>query len=116
MVSYFIAMNLSLEYFTESGDLMRLVEALQVDPLLSRFANLNSALVDVIEGFSLVAYHTLDIQDKESVMRLSRAIDKSNGYMFAGLDANKVSYEAVIGKQERDPRWTLEVQERYVKH
>lgn len=92
-----------------------LVQALEADPIMRKFGNLNRALAEVIDDFSFVAFHTLDINDKESVIRLARAVDKSNGYLFAGLDANKVTYEAVIGKPERDPRWTLEVQERYVK-
>lgn len=109
------ALNLNLEYFTEGGQLEWLVQALEADPLMRRHGNLNRALAEVIEDFSLVAFHTLDIQNKESVLRLSQAIDKSNGYMYSGLDANKVTYDAIIGKPERDPRWALEVQERYVR-
>ncbi len=83
---------------------------------MRKYARLNRALVEVIEDFpSFVAFHTLHIDDKESVIRLSRAIDKSNGYCYANLDASKVTYNQIVGQPERDPRWTLEVQERHVK-
>jgi len=64
---------------------------LAADPLMKKHANLNSAL------------------------GLLRAIDKSNGYVYANMDASKLTYEALVGKPEKDPRWTLEVQERYMK-
>lgn len=105
----------SLEFFTDNGDLSYLVDMLKQDPLAKRHVQLNSALVEVIEDFPFVGYHTLDIQSKESVMRLLHAIDKSNGYVYANMDANKVTYEALVGKPEKDPRWTLQVEERYVK-
>lgn len=109
------ALNLDLEFFTEGGDLAHLLRAFESDPLMHKFAGLNRALAEVIEDFPFVAFHTLYIDEKESVIRLMRAIDKSNGYIFEGVDASKVLYKGIVGKQERDPRWTLEVQERYMK-
>lgn len=105
----------NLEYFTDNGDLKFLVDLLAADPRTKKFAKLNEALVDVIEDFPFVGYHTLNIQDKESVVRLLRAIDKSNGYMYSNLDVNNLAYDAFIGKPEKDHRWTTEVQERYMK-
>lgn len=109
------AMNLNLEFFTDNGDLRHLVEALSVDPIMQKYARLNDALVGIIEDYSFVGYHTLNIQDKESVMRLTQAVDKSNGYTYVNMDTNKVTYDAIVGKQEKDSRWTLDVQERYIK-
>lgn len=92
-----------------------LVEALSADPATKRFAKLNAALADIIEDFPFVGYHTLDIQCKESVARLLKAIDKSNGYVYSTMDINKMKYEAIVGHQDKDSRWTMEVQERYMK-
>lgn len=92
-----------------------LLQYLDMDPYLKRFTKLNEKLVELIEDFPFVGYHTLDIQNKESVMRMVKAIDKSNGYMYANLDASKLTYEALVGKPDHDPRWTLEVQEKYTK-
>lgn len=113
----YTALDLDLDYFTESGggDLSRLLDAIGKDPIMSKYAKLNHALIQVIEDFSFVAFHTLDINNKESVIRLSKAVDKSNGYMYAGLDASKVTYDGLVGKEDRDPRWIDQVQERYVK-
>lgn len=92
-----------------------LLNDLQKDPLLKRFAKLNESLIEIIEDFPFVGYHTLDIQSKDSVVRLLAAIDKSNGYMYSNLDSSKVTYEAIVGKPEKDATWTLDVQERYMK-
>ena len=105
----------NLEFFTGGGDLGVLLQYLDMDPYLKRFTKLNEKLVELIEDFPFVGYHTLDIQNKESVMRMVKAIDKSNGYMYANLDASKLTYEALVGKPDHDPRWTLEVQEKYTK-
>lgn len=105
----------NLEFYTDPSDLKKLVESLGDDPVLRNYAKLNEAIVDVVEDFPFVGYHTLDIQNKESVMRLVNAIDKSNGYMYANLDANKITYDVLVGKPEKDHRWIAEVQERYMK-
>lgn len=41
----------------------------------SKFKQLNEALLDVIDGFSLVNYYTLNIQEEESVCDLLMHID-----------------------------------------
>ena len=40
-----------------------------------KFFKLNQALVEVIDGFSLVSYHTLDITDEESLNNVLMQID-----------------------------------------
>lgn len=88
---------------------------LAADPFLRNFAKLNESFVQIIEDYPFVGYHTLNIQDKESVVRLLKAIDKSNGYMYGNLDATKLAYQHVIGHPEKDHRYLFEVQERYLK-
>lgn len=90
---------------------------------------LTKELCDVIEDYSLVDFTTLDIQvisfswltsylflkclwicsylalflqDKESVANLVRLIDKSNGYIFAGIDASAVEFSKIA---VRDVDW-----------
>jgi GPN-loop GTPase len=41
---------------------------------------LNQALVEVIDGFSLVSYHTLDITDEESLNNVLMQIDNMVQY------------------------------------
>lgn len=85
------------------------------DPILENFAKLNKALVEIIEDFPFVGYHTLNIQDKDTVIRLVSAVDKSNGYVYVNTDATRVARQNLVGQEEKDPAWTFEVQQRYMK-
>lgn len=104
-----------LDFFTEAGDIRNLLRGLSQDPHLKKYTKLNEVLIETVEDFPFVGYHVLNIQDKETVIRLLQAIDKSNGYMYTNLDASKITYEALVGKPEKDPEWAMDVQERYVK-
>lgn len=88
---------------------------LATDPFLEKFASLNKALVEIIEDFPFVGYHTLNIQDKDTIIRLLTAIDKSNGYIYANTDAIRVAHQNVFGQSEKDLAWNFEVQQRYMK-
>jgi GTPase SAR1 family protein len=46
-----------------------------------KFRRLNSAIIGLIEQFSLVAFHPLNIGDKESIVALVKHIDKTNEYV-----------------------------------
>jgi hypothetical protein len=46
-----------------------------------KYKKLNGAIVGLIDQFSLVAFHPLNIQEKESVLRLIKHIDKTNEYI-----------------------------------
>lgn len=92
------------------------------DGFLKRFKALNEGIVQIIQDFPFVGFHVLNIDDKESVTRLLRVVDKSNGYMFGDLDATRVTYENLLQQQkennnfrpEKDHRYLFEVQQRYV--
>ncbi|GBG26984.1 GPN-loop GTPase 2 [Hondaea fermentalgiana] len=45
-----------------------------------KFGELNEALVNLIDQYSLVAFHPLNIQDRTSVARLVKHIDVTNGF------------------------------------
>jgi len=61
-----------------------------------RYSELNEALINLIDQYSLVAFHPLNIQDRMSIARLVKHIDKTNGFfesmtndeinMFESLD------------------------------
>lgn len=48
----------------------------------NRYDALNARLVDVIDDFSLVGFETLAVEDKESMYRLVRTVDKVGGWVF----------------------------------
>ncbi|KAH9750748.1 GPN-loop GTPase 2 [Citrus sinensis] len=85
----------NLEYYTDVQDLSYLQHALGQDPRSAKYRKLTKELCDVIEDYSLVNFSTLDIQDKESVAKLVKLIDKSNGYIFAGMDASAVEFSKI---------------------
>ncbi|KAK9217413.1 hypothetical protein WN943_006045 [Citrus x changshan-huyou] len=73
-----------------------------ISVVISGDIKLTKELCDVIEDYSLVNFSTLDIQDKESVAKLVKLIDKSNGYIFAGMDASAVEFSKIA---VRDVDW-----------
>lgn len=75
----------NLEYYTEVQDLSHLVEHLNeaMGPRRSKkFAQLNEKICDLIEDFGLVQFETLAVEDKRSMLRLQRVLDKATGYVY----------------------------------
>lgn len=64
---------------------------LNKDEETKKYAELNKVLIEVVEEFALVSFHTLNIQDKETIWNLMKAIDKSNGYIFTSVDLQNKS-------------------------
>jgi hypothetical protein len=67
LVERFGTLPFSLDFYTDVLDLSYLLEALADDPTSARFKRLNAALVELVEDFSLVYFHTLNVSDKESM-------------------------------------------------
>eukprot|EP00188_Purpureofilum_apyrenoidigerum_P003220 Plantae.Rhodophyta-Purpureofilum_apyrenoidigerum.ctg33145.p1 GENE.Plantae.Rhodophyta-Purpureofilum_apyrenoidigerum.ctg33145~~Plantae.Rhodophyta-Purpureofilum_apyrenoidigerum.ctg33145.p1 ORF type:complete len:302 (+),score=64.07 Plantae.Rhodophyta-Purpureofilum_apyrenoidigerum.ctg33145:146-1051(+) len=102
-----------IDMFLEVNGLQDIVDHLNSDPRTKKHAKLNRALVRLIENFNFVNYYPLNIQDKESVFRVAREIDKSNGYSFGTLDIQKFVY-AQTSDFMRDSDWNVTVREKYV--
>lgn len=51
----------------------------------TKFQRMTHDLCEVIEDFALLSFHPPAIEDRDSVRSLLALIDKSNGYVFAGL-------------------------------
>ena len=66
-------------------DLNYLVEELKEDVFHAKYASLNEAIVSVIQDYSLVSFSTLHVDNKESMLKLMKVIDKANGYFYGGL-------------------------------
>jgi len=73
---------LNPDFYTDVLDLDYLLETLQDDPWLKKYKKLNEALVGIIEDYSLVTFQPLSVENKESMMRLLKSVDKCNGYVF----------------------------------
>jgi hypothetical protein len=48
----------------------------------SRFSELNERICELVEDFGLVSFETLAIEDKRSMLRLQRVLDKATGYVY----------------------------------
>ncbi|KAJ3024360.1 GPN-loop GTPase 2 [Thoreauomyces humboldtii] len=80
----------NLDFYTEVQDLDYLLERLNDGPFGKKYQALNQALCDLVRDYSLVGFHTLAIEDRESVLALAQAVDKANGYIYGGLDADQM--------------------------
>ncbi|XP_047267081.1 GPN-loop GTPase QQT1 isoform X2 [Capsicum annuum] len=106
----------NLDFYTDVQDLSYLQNALSQDPRSAKYRKLTKELCEVIEDYGLVNFTTLDIQDKESVGNLVKLIDKSNGYIFAGIDASAVGFSKIaVGPVDWDYYRVAAVQEKYIK-
>lgn len=106
----------NLEFYTDVEDLSYLQHDLDQDPRSAKYRKMTKELCEVIENYGLVNFTTLDIQDKESVGNLVKLIDKSNGYIFAGIEGSAVEYSKIAAAPiDWDYYRTAAVQEKYMK-
>uniref|UniRef100_A0A6A7G934 GPN-loop GTPase 2 n=2 Tax=Hirondellea gigas TaxID=1518452 RepID=A0A6A7G934_9CRUS len=82
----------NLEFYTDVMDLSYLIQDLEKDEFGQKFAALNSAICELIEDFSLVTFMTLSVRNRSNLLRIMKAADKSNGYIFGDAKA-----EAILG-------------------
>ncbi|XP_041366929.1 GPN-loop GTPase 2-like [Gigantopelta aegis] len=80
----------NLDFYTEVLDLSYILDQLQDDKFLQKYKKLNEALIGIIENYSLVSFVALNIQDKESVLRVTRVIDKANGFIFGDSEERNI--------------------------
>ncbi|XP_054819324.1 GPN-loop GTPase QQT1 isoform X2 [Prosopis cineraria] len=107
----------NLDFYTDVQDLSYLQRHLDQDPRAAKYRKLTKELCEVVEDFGLVNFTTLDIQDKESVGNLVKLIDKSNGYIFAGIEASAVEFSKIaVGPVDWDYYRVAAVQEKYMKY
>ncbi|ODN80079.1 cytoplasmic protein [Cryptococcus wingfieldii CBS 7118] len=82
LLSTYGELSFDLSYYTEVQDLSYLLGSLDSDPRTAKYSKLNKAMVELVEGFSLVGFQTLAVEDKESMLNIVRTIDKMTGYIF----------------------------------
>ena len=70
-----------LEYYTDVHDL-RALRRLLDKATGPAFRKLNKAMCEVVQGFGLVEFIPLNIQDKELVARALHVIDRATGLAF----------------------------------
>ncbi|EKM76434.1 hypothetical protein AGABI1DRAFT_63106 [Agaricus bisporus var. burnettii JB137-S8] len=87
-------LDFNLDFYTEVQDLSYLENSLS-SSLPSKFTALNMAMISLVEDFSLVGFETLAVEDKNSMLNLTRAIDRATGYVFVPPPNSKMPPEIV---------------------
>ncbi|KAJ5611234.1 hypothetical protein N7510_007953 [Penicillium lagena] len=106
--------TLTLPSMYISALLLSLRTMLQLDLPHLNFGALNSAIVELVQEFALVAFETLAVEDKKSMMNLLQAIDRASGYAFGPAEgANDTVWQVAVreGLGSMDVR---DVQERWI--
>ncbi|KOO27798.1 geranyl diphosphate synthase [Chrysochromulina tobinii] len=95
-----------LDFYTDVLDPSRLLPLLQEregdTPFARKHAKLNAAIAELVDDFSLVAFGTLNITDKQSMARALKSIDKANGYCFGVVDDPNIFSTVAAGETEWD--------------
>ncbi|KAJ8584644.1 cytoplasmic protein [Rhizopogon salebrosus TDB-379] len=102
LIAQYGDLDFNLDFYTEVQDLSYLENALNTAS--PRYAALNMAFCSLIEDYGLVGFETLAVEDKASMLHLTRAIDRATGYIFVPspdapapegtLDASSVAVSA----------------------
>ncbi|XP_025987373.1 GPN-loop GTPase 2 [Solenopsis invicta] len=80
----------NIDFYTEVLDLKYLLEQLDENRFTAKYKKLNTALVSIIEDYSLVSFIPLDITNKALLLKVKNAVDKANGYVFGGNEPQDV--------------------------
>lgn len=107
----------NLDFYTEVQDLSYLMPHLEAESSVmkgSKFAGLNAAIVDLVEGFGLVGYETLAVEDKRSMMHLLQMIDRAGGYAFGGAEGANDTVWQVAMREGLSTMDIKDVQERWI--
>lgn len=116
-LSNYSPLPFNLDFYTEVQDLSHLIPHLKEEsPFLanSKFDALNSAIVELVQEFSLVAFETLAVEDKRSMMNLLQIIDRAGGYAFGGAEGANDSVWQVAVREGMGTMDIKDVQERWL--
>lgn len=99
-LSNYAPLPFNLDFYTEVQDLSYLLPHLEAESSRlsnDKFSALNSAIIELVEEFGLVAFETLAVEDKKSMMTLLRAIDRASGYAFGPAEgANDTVWQVAV--------------------
>lgn len=116
-LSNYAPLPFNLDFYTEVQDLNYLLPHLEAESSRlahEKFGPLNNAIVDLIEEFGLVAFETLAVEDKKSMMNLLRQIDRAGGYAFGPAEGANDSIWQVAVREGLGTMDVRDVQERWL--
>lgn len=83
-------LDFNIDFYTEVLDLKYLLDKLDENPSTAKYKKLNTALVSLIEDYSLVSFIPLDVSNQALLLQVKNAVDKANGYIFGGNEPQDV--------------------------
>ena len=95
-------------------DLSYLIDCISQDKFFAKFKKLNAAITEVVQDYNLVNFLPLMVEDPDLMLRLTKTIDKANGYIFGGLEEGNDSIFDIVTNNDLDILKDLEVQEKYI--
>jgi hypothetical protein len=116
-LSNYADLPFNLDFYTEVQDLSYLLPHLEAESsrlMNSKFGALNQTIIDLVEEFGLVAFETLAVEDKKSMMNLLRAIDRASGYAFGPAEGANDSIWQVAVREGMGVTDVRDVQERWL--
>jgi hypothetical protein len=116
-LSNYADLPFNLDFYTEVQDLSYLLPHLEAESSRltnSKFGALNQTIIDLVEEFGLVAFETLAVEDKKSMMNLLRAIDRASGYAFGPAEGANDSIWQVAVREGMGTTDVRDVQERWL--
>jgi len=72
----------NLDFYEDVLDLSYLVDILEEDPRMKKYASLNSAIADLVERYGLVSFYPFDIHNETLVDKVAKRIDKAVGRVY----------------------------------
>ncbi|KAK1147746.1 hypothetical protein N8T08_000257 [Aspergillus melleus] len=116
-LSNYSPLPFNLDFYTEVQDLTYLLPHLESESSRlshEKFGPLNNAIVELVEEFGLVAFETLAVEDKKSMMSLLRVIDRASGYVFGPAEGANDSIWQVAVREGLGTMDVRDVQERWI--
>ena len=116
-LSTYSPLPFNLDFYTEVQDLSYLLPHLEEESSVmrgSKFEGLNTAIVELVESFGLVAFETLAVEDKRSMMHLLQVIDRAGGYAFGGAEGANDTIWQVAMREGVTTMDVKDVQERWL--
>lgn len=116
-LSNYTSLPFNLDFYTDVQDLSYLLPHLEAESTRlshDKFGALNRAIVDLVEEFGLVAFETLAVEDKKSMMSLLHTIDRASGYAFGSAEGANDSVWQVAVREGMGTTDVRDVQERWL--
>jgi hypothetical protein len=115
-ISSYGPLPFNLDFYAEVQDLSYLLPHLaQESPVMhSKFEGLNQAIIEMVQDFGLVAFETLAVEDKKSMMSLLHTIDRAGGYVFGGAEGANDTVWQVATREGMGSMSIQDVQERWI--